>query len=122
LTADRQRPAAATTESATPTEPAAKPSGSPTSGSGLTAAADKSDVNRNERVRISGQLTPAESGVQLQVERNMGGGWETFASSGTTKGDGSFSLTVRSGREGENVFRIVGPGDLVSNEVPVDVR
>jgi hypothetical protein len=122
LTADRERPAAATAGSTTPTESAATPSESPTSDSGLTAAADKTDVNRNERVRISGQLTPAESGVQLQVERNMGDGWQSFPSSGTTKGDGSFSLTVRSGREGENVFRIVGPGDLVSNEVPVDVR
>jgi hypothetical protein len=122
LTADRQRPAAATARSATPTGPAAKPSESPTSDSGLTAAADKADVNRNERVRISGQLTPAESGIQLRVERNLGDGWQSFPSSGTTKSDGSFSLIVQSGRKGENVFRIVGPGDLVSNEVPVDVR
>jgi hypothetical protein len=123
LTIDRQRPAAAVNGSSTTPGATDLPSGQPsTDDSGLTAAADKSSAAKGETVTISGQLTPADSGVSLKVQRDMGDGWQDFDSATTTKGDGTYSLTVKSRRTGENLFRIVAAGgDIVSNEVPVDV-
>jgi len=124
LTIDRQRNAAAVNGGSTTPSDTESPSSEPTPDSGLTAAADKSSAAKGETVTISGQLTPAESGLPLKVERNLGDGWEDFPSGTTTKSDGTFSLTVQSRRTGENIFRIVAEGggdELVSNEVPVDI-
>jgi len=126
LTVDRQQNVAATTRESPGTADTAAPTAETTTpAAGLTAQADKNATGKGEAVIISGRLVPAEAGVRLSVQRNMGDGWQGFPSAGITKSDGTFSLTVRSGRTGTNVFRVVAPGsggEVVSNDVAVNVN
>src|SRR6266540_3062448 len=72
---------------------------------------------------ISGGLSPARSGVRLVVQRLEDGQWRTFPATTTTSGGGSYRVALRTGRKGENAFRIVAPGagtpEAVSNEIRV---
>jgi hypothetical protein len=68
---------------------------------------------------ISGGLSPARSGVRLVVQRLEDGRWRDFPAQTTTSGRGSYRVSLRSGRHGEQAFRVVSPGDAVSNEVSV---
>jgi len=68
---------------------------------------------------ISGGLSPARSGVRLVVQRLEDGTWRDFPAQTTTSGGGSYRVSLRSGRHGEQAFRVVSPDDAVSNEVRV---
>jgi hypothetical protein len=69
---------------------------------------------------ISGGLSPARSGVSLIVQRLEDGHWRDFPAQTTTSGQGSYRVSLRSGRTGQQAFRIVSPGaDAISNEVRV---
>jgi hypothetical protein len=124
FTLDRERNATPVTGGSPVSADTAAPTNEPTPESGLTASANTNAAGKGEKVTISGRLTPAEEGVRLGVRRNMGDGWQDFNSSGITKSDGSFSLTVRSGRTGTNVFRVVAVGsggEVLSNDISVNV-
>jgi len=124
LTSDRkQETAAAATRGPAVSTETTTPTAKPTAEAGLTASADTNVAGKGETVTISGRLTPPAD-IPLKIQRNMGSRWQDFNSSGTTKSDGSFSLTVQSGRTGTNIFRIVASGsagEVFSNDVSVRI-
>jgi hypothetical protein len=79
----------------------------------VTLAFDQSSVSPGTEVSYSGRINSGEAGVTLQLQRSVDGGpWEDFnVSARTTDADGAFGGTVRSSREGENRFRMVGIDD-----------
>jgi hypothetical protein len=69
---------------------------------------------------LTGALSPGRSGVRLVVQRFEDGEWRDFPVRTTTSGGGSYRVWLRSGRQGEQAFRVVSPvADAVSNEVRV---
>jgi hypothetical protein len=92
---------------------------------GISLTADPGSASANQDVRLEGSLEPAVSGVSLQVERSLDGGdWQEFPVATTSRDDGTFGVTVRTGRSGENRFRVVGTVEgaaMKSNEVPVSI-
>jgi hypothetical protein len=76
-------------------------------------------------VSISGGVSPARSGVQLVVQRLEGGRWRDFPAQTSTSGGGSYRLALRSGRKGEQAFRVVAPDadgrGAISNAVRITV-
>jgi hypothetical protein len=111
-------PEAAATAAPVPTEDA-------TPDPGISLAADPASASANQDVRLEGSLEPALGGVDLQVERSLDGGdWQEFPVTTTSREDGTFGVTVRTSRSGENRFRVVGTVDgapMASNEVPVSI-
>jgi hypothetical protein len=95
---------------ATPT-----PSGEPgatvaASGDGsLSVAVDRTSAAAGERFTLSGALDGAEAGVAVRVQRQEGGAWTDFPAQSTTAADGTYTLPVELGRDGENVLRVVAP-------------
>lgn len=93
--------------------------------SGITLNADPTTASANQDIRLDGSLVPATGGITLQVERSLDGGeWQEFPVTTTSRDDGTFGVTVRTSRAGENRFRVVGEVDgapMASNEVPVSV-
>jgi hypothetical protein len=103
----------------------------PGEGVTLTSPADGGEVASGEggRFTLEGSTNPPAPGVALTVERSLDGG-STWADAGssrlttTTENDGTFETTVWSGREGQNMYRVVGEGPngpLMSNEIVVTV-
>lgn len=90
--------------------------------SGLTLTADQTAVAPNEQIDLSGSISPAEGGVEVQVQRSIDDGeWEDFPANWTTNDDGTFSGYIYSQREGVNSIRVVrGDDDSVVSE-PVQV-
>ncbi|HSK27234.1 MAG TPA: hypothetical protein VK894_10040 [Jiangellales bacterium] len=90
---------------------------------GISLVAEPASASANQDVRLDGTVVPAVGGVSLQVERSLDGGdWQEFPVTTTTRDDGTFGVTVRTGRSGENRFRVVGEVEgqpMSSNEVPV---
>lgn len=111
-------PQVAATAEPTPTEEAAPEPG-------IDLSADPASASANQDVRLEGSLEPAVGGVSLQVERSLDGGdWQEFPVTTTSREDGTFGVTVRTSRSGENRFRVVGTVDgspMASNEVPVSI-
>jgi hypothetical protein len=111
-------PDVAATAAPSPTEEA-------TPGAGISLTADPASASANQDVRLEGNLEPATGGVSLQVQRSLDGGdWQEFPVTTTSREDGTFGVTVRTGRSGENRFRVVGTVDgapMASNEVPVSI-
>lgn len=103
----------------------AEPEPEATPESGITLNADPTTAAANQDIRLVGTLVPAVGGISLQVERSLDGGdWQEFPVSTTSQDDGTFGVTVRTGRAGENRFRVVGEVDgapMASNEVPVSI-
>jgi hypothetical protein len=111
-------PEVAATGEPTPTEEA-------TPEAGISLKAEPASASANQDVRLEGNLAPAVGGVALQVERSLDGGdWQEFPVTTTSREDGTFGVTVRTSRSGENRFRVVGTVDgapTASNEVPVSI-
>jgi hypothetical protein len=111
-------PEVAATGEPTPTEEA-------TPKAGISLSADPGSATTNQDVRLEGSLAPAVGGVALQVERSLDGGdWQEFPVTTTSREDGTFGVTVRTSRSGENRFRVVGTVEgapMASNEVPVSI-
>lgn len=95
---------------ATPTPSAAPGSTVAASGDGsLSVAVDRTSAAAGERLTLSGALDGAEAGVAVRVQRQQDGEWADFPAQTTTGADGTFTLPVELGREGENVLRVVAP-------------
>jgi hypothetical protein len=111
-------PQVATTGEPTPTDEA-------TPEAGISLTADPASASANQDVRLEGSLAPAVGGIALQVERSLDGGdWQEFPVTTTSREDGTFGVTVRTSRSGENRFRVVGAVEgepMTSNEVPVSI-
>lgn len=58
------------------------------------------------RIVISGVAASAEAGTPIVVQRKESGAWTDFPADATTGADGSYSVWLITGREGENTFRI----------------
>jgi hypothetical protein len=122
LTLPRAEPAETALGSGAPANPQSSPTDSPDSAEGLTATADRDSVAANEKLTISGRLTPAEDGVRLVVQRLEGGQWQDFPATTTTSNDGGYSLWIQSGRKGVNTYRVARPDNgTASPEVRVTV-
>lgn len=114
----------------------AGPSGTPSGGAttpgttptpvpeGLRLATETTTVAPGELIAISGGITPAEAGVEVQVRRRLDDGeWENFQVTFTTRDDGTFSGTLATGQAGVNAFKVVNLADdaMESNEISVTV-
>lgn len=102
-----------TTQSPTP-EPAAS----------ITVTADRSQASTSDLIRLEGDTQPPAPGVVLQVEQSVDGGpFAAFPVSIQTRADGTYGVSVRTGRTGVNRFRMVGTvgGEQVASD-PVTVR
>ncbi|MBD0292759.1 MAG: hypothetical protein ICV70_04185 [Jiangellaceae bacterium] len=109
----------------------ASPSASPSdTGPALTLKAATTAVGPNEQIDMTGALEPPQSGVTFTVQRSLDGGdWAAFPDESdpvtvTTDDDGRFSTYVKTGREGQNGFRVVGTvdgADVASEPVTVTV-
>jgi hypothetical protein len=82
-------------------------SASPSDTAGVSAATDKASAAPYERIGITGRVIPGSAGTAVHVQRNEGGSWKEFPASATTGADGGYELYVKSGRKGENSFRVV---------------
>jgi hypothetical protein len=100
--------------------PSIPPTTAPPGPGGLTAAAGKQTAAAYESVAIRGQLSPAQSGVTLVVQRLKDGRWSDFPAQTTTSSNGSYQVTVSSGQAGENAYRVVWrERNVISNEVRI---
>jgi hypothetical protein len=109
--------------SETPTTPPATQTES--AAAGLTIEVDKMAVARDEQVTITGSLAPPSGGVTVFLERSVDGAeFEAFpVDPRTTEDDGGFKFTARSGRQGQNTFRVTAPElGAISQEVSVQVN
>jgi len=114
----QQPPAPSGTPS--PVPPSASATATPQGDAGLTAAVDKPSAAPRESVTLRGRLSPAQRGVSLVVQRLTDGQWGDFPASTTTSSDGGYKVSLRSGRAGENVYRLAVRGSgIVSNEVRI---
>ena len=101
------------------------PTAEATPEAGISLNADPASASANQDVRLEGNLEPAMGGVSLQVQRSLDGGdWQEFPVTTTSREDGTFGVTVRTGRSGVNRFRVVGTVEgepMTSNEAPVSI-
>jgi hypothetical protein len=124
-TAGRPAPPPVSTAPATAAAPTAVPTSDPGAVGVLTLTADRSQADTRELIRLEGTLQPARAGVVLQVQQSVDGSdFSDFPVTATTRGDGSYGVWVRTGREGRNQFRMVTTLDgqaVASPGVVVDV-
>ncbi len=107
------------------TAPTPSPSSPPATVARLTLTADRAQADVRELIRLEGALQPARAGVVLQVQQSVDGSdFADFPVTTTTRGDGSYGVWVRTGREGRNQFRTLTTLDgqaVASPGVVVDV-
>ena len=88
--------------------PVATPTAPSTGAATLTLTADRQQASTDELIRLTGRLDPPAAGVVLQVQQSVDGSdFTDFPVTATTRGDGSYGVWVRTGREGRNQFRVV---------------
>jgi hypothetical protein len=88
--------------------PSPTPVETPTALPAITLSADREQADTRELIRLEGSLTPALAGVRLQVQQSVDGSeFSDFPVTATTRGDGTYGVWVRTGREGRNQFRTV---------------
>lgn len=58
------------------------------------------------RIVISGVASSGKPGTPIVVQRKESGAWTDFPADATTGADGSYSVWLITGREGENTFRV----------------
>lgn len=115
-----QRPIAGPEQTRDPSGPQTSPPAT-TPAAGLTITAVPEEVGRFDAVTLSGELVPAEADVRLQVQRDLGDGWEDFPVTASTGPDGSYEVVVQSGRAGPNAFRVVRSDAPQTSSEPVTV-
>lgn len=83
----------------------------------ISLNAEPTSVAPSQRITLTGQIEPAEEGIELRVERRHNDGeWQSFPDDSgqittQTRGDGGFSTWVQTSRQGENGWRLVGTID-----------
>jgi len=94
----------------------------------VTLQTDTPAVPPGGRINLTGAIDPAVGGVTLNVQRRLPeGDWENFGNNPvvvTTKGDGTFSTYVQTGRTGTIDWRVAGNidgTDVVSDVVTVTI-
>jgi hypothetical protein len=79
-------------------------------------------IRRGRTVRISGQVSPAQAGLRLQVQlRRFGGRGFATVRTLTTRAGGRFATSLRVRRRGSYEIRVVGQG-LRTAARPLTVR
>lgn len=102
-------------------EPAEPPPTSAAASDEITLQVGQTEVEPMDRIDLTG-VYPAGEGAILQVQRLEDGEWTDFPVTADVA-DGQFSTYVRTGRSGEQRFRMRDTdSDKVSNEVTVTVR
>jgi subtilisin family serine protease len=96
------------------------PAGAPRRSVRMTLGARR--IRRGRTVRISGQVSPAQAGLRLQVQlRRFGGRGFATVRTLTTRAGGRFATSLRVRRRGSYEIRVVGQG-LRTAARPLTVR